>query len=77
MISENEVVEEVETDDPLSFIEAFQARVANIDQLRFFGGLVGYFGYDTVRYVEKRLQPGNAGDRLIRQTSYSLVVRRL
>ena len=22
---------------------------------RFYGGLVGYFGYDTVRYVEKRL----------------------
>ena len=67
VITENEVVEEVETDDPLSFIEAFQARfdVANIDQLpRFFGGLVGYFGYDTVRYVEKRLQPSIAGDRL-------------
>ena len=44
-----------------------QARfdVANLDELpRFFGGLVGYFGYDTVRYVEKRLQPSIAGDRL-------------
>ena len=67
MLTDNEIVEEVETDDPLSFIEAFQARfdVANLDQLpRFFGGLVGYFGYDTVRYVEKRLQPSIAGDRL-------------
>ncbi len=31
-------------------------RVAPIEGLpRFYGGLVGYFGYDTVRYVEKRL----------------------
>ena len=67
VITDHEVVEEVVTNDPLSFIEAFQARfdVANIDQLpRFFGGLVGYFGYDTVRYVEKRLQPSIADDRL-------------
>ncbi len=67
VLTENEIVEEVETDDPLSFIEAFQARfdVANLDELpRFFGGLVGFFGYDTVRYVEKRLQPSIVGDRL-------------
>ena len=31
-------------------------RVAPIEGLpRFYGGLVGYFSYDTVRYVEKRL----------------------
>ena len=67
VLTDDEIVEEVETDDPLSFIEAFQARfdVANLDELpRFFGGLVGYFGYDTVRYVEKRLQPSIADDRL-------------
>ena len=67
VLTDDEIVEEIETDDPLSFIEAFQARfdVANLDELpRFFGGLVGYFGYDTVRYVEKRLQPSIADDRL-------------
>ena len=67
VLTDEEIVEEVETDDPLSFIEAFQARfdVANLDELpRFSGGLVGYFGYDTVRYVEKRLQPSIADDRL-------------
>ena len=67
VLTDDEISEEVETDDPLSFIEAFQARfdVANLDELpRFFGGLVGYFGYDTVRYVEKRLQPSIADDRL-------------
>ena len=44
--------------DPLGFIDSFMSRfntppVASLP--RFTGGLVGYFGYDTVRYVEKRL----------------------
>ncbi|MEE2784934.1 MAG: anthranilate synthase component I [Pseudomonadota bacterium] len=53
------IVEEIDTDDPLSFIEAYQAcfEVDDAKDLpRFYGGLVGYFGYDTVRYVEKRLR---------------------
>jgi anthranilate synthase component 1 len=57
--TQGEVNERVETEDPLAFIEAFQARyeVADAEELpRFYGGLVGYFGYDTVRYVEKRLR---------------------
>ncbi len=61
------VVETVETDDPLSFIETFQQRyrVAELADLpRFYGGLVGYFGYDCVRYVEKRLAGGAPPDSL-------------
>ncbi|MEQ8482833.1 MAG: anthranilate synthase component I [Pseudomonadales bacterium] len=52
------VTETVETDDPLDFVERFQQRyrVAALPDLpRFYGGLVGYFGYDCVRYVERRL----------------------
>ena len=44
--------------DPLDFINDYQKRfnVAQIPGLpRFCGGLVGYFGYDTVRYIERRL----------------------
>ncbi|OHX10360.1 anthranilate synthase component I [Chromobacterium sphagni] len=44
--------------DPLAFIEAFQQRFSTptLPGLpRFSGGLVGYFGYDTVRHIEKRL----------------------
>ncbi|MDQ7074010.1 MAG: anthranilate synthase component I [Gammaproteobacteria bacterium] len=44
--------------DPLAWIETEQAkyRVPEIEGLpRFSGGLVGYFGYDTVRYIEPRL----------------------
>ncbi len=44
--------------DPLAWIESFRAayRVPEIAGLpRFSGGLVGYFSYDTVRYIEPRL----------------------
>lgn len=48
-----------EVEDPLAWIEQFQARfkVPSLDdQPRFDGGLVGYFGYDTIRYIEPRLR---------------------
>jgi anthranilate synthase component 1 len=51
-------VEQSDSSDPLAFIEAFMARykAAPLAGLpRFPGGLCGYFGYDTVRYIEKRL----------------------
>ena len=53
-----ELVEQLDCEDPLAYVESFQARyaVAEADGLPvFYGGLVGYFGYNTVRYVEKRL----------------------
>jgi anthranilate synthase component 1 len=65
--TDGDVVESVDTDDPLSFIEAFQGRyrVADLPELpRFYGGLVGYFGYDCVRYVEKRLAHSTPPDPL-------------
>jgi anthranilate synthase component 1 len=49
-------------DDPLQFVEQYHARFKAAPQAglpRFCGGLVGYFGYDTVRYIERRL----AGER--------------
>ncbi|MEW6765218.1 MAG: anthranilate synthase component I [Pseudomonadota bacterium] len=51
-------VEEAEVRDPLAFIEAYQQRfrVPDLEGLpRFSGGLVGYFGYDTIRYIEPKL----------------------
>ncbi|MBD3610280.1 MAG: anthranilate synthase component I [Gammaproteobacteria bacterium] len=53
-----EITESETVDDPLAWVEQFQARynVAEVDGLpRFNGGLVGYFGYDTIRYIEPRL----------------------
>ncbi|MFL3654308.1 MAG: anthranilate synthase component I [Halioglobus sp.] len=62
ILSETEEVE-----DPLAFAEAFQQRYRTAprrDLPVFHGGLVGYFGYDTVRYVEPRLKAGIPPDRL-------------
>jgi anthranilate synthase component 1 len=53
-----EVLERVETDDPLAWIQAFadaRATPRIPDLPRLTGGLVGYFGYETVRYIEPRL----------------------
>jgi anthranilate synthase component 1 len=55
---QGEVVESLTSEDPLAWIEAFQGRYRAPDLPglpRFTGGLVGYFGYDTVRYIEPRL----------------------
>ncbi len=65
--TDGETVETLEAEDPLAFVEAFQQRyrVAELPELpRFYGGLVGYFGYDCVRYVEKRLAGGAPPDTL-------------
>ena len=46
--------------DPLAFVDSYGRRfraVAPPGLPRLCGGLVGYFGYDTVRVIEKRLAP--------------------
>ncbi|MGE6608480.1 anthranilate synthase component I [Halomonas sp. NPDC076908] len=60
-IKDGEAVGVAEVEDPLAWIEKFQSRfkVPKLDdQPRFDGGLVGYFGYDTIRYIEPRLRAG-------------------
>ncbi|MEO6023281.1 MAG: anthranilate synthase component I [Burkholderiales bacterium] len=60
-------LESVESDDPLAFIDRYLKRfnVAQVPGLpRFCGGLVGYFGYDTVRYIEGRLAKTKKHDTL-------------
>jgi len=55
---DGQVIETAQSADPLAWISAFQARfqVAVHPGLpRFTGGLVGYFGYDSIRYIEPRL----------------------
>ncbi|MYE13889.1 MAG: anthranilate synthase component I, partial [Gammaproteobacteria bacterium] len=61
--TDGQVVDELDADDPLEFIEAYRARFEIPDEAldaggglpRFMGGLVGYFGYDTVRFIEPPL----------------------
>jgi anthranilate synthase component 1 len=62
---DNETVNVV--DNPLDFISEYQSRfkVAPLQNLpRFTGGLAGYFGYDTVRYIEPRLSTVHKRDTL-------------
>lgn len=57
VVRDGEVVETAHG-NPLDFIAAYQQRfkVALRPGLpRFCGGLAGYFGYDTVRHIEKKL----------------------
>ncbi|AXQ28250.1 anthranilate synthase component I [Solimonas sp. K1W22B-7] len=52
------MIEEAEVADPIDFVRQYQRRVRLQPRelpLRFSGGLVGYFGYDCVRYFEPRL----------------------
>ncbi len=63
-IKDGETQGVTEVDDPLAWIEAFQARfkVPRLDERpRFDGGLVGYFGYETIRYIEPRLRREEGG----------------
>lgn len=64
---DGKVVEQMQVDDPLEFVEQFKQRyrVPEVEGMPVFsGGLVGYFGYDTVRYVEKRLAASAPPDTL-------------
>ena len=64
---DNRQRQEIEAGDPLAFIESYLSRfkVSPYPGLpRFCGGLVGYFGYDVVRYIERRLAGRAAPDTL-------------
>jgi anthranilate synthase component I len=53
------VVVETSSMNPLDFIAQYQQRfkvALRPGMPRFCGGLAGYFGYDAVRYIEKKLQ---------------------
>ncbi|MEQ8955682.1 MAG: chorismate-binding protein, partial [Gammaproteobacteria bacterium] len=65
--TDNAVVEQVQCEDPFDFIEDFKSRyaIAGVGGgPRFRGGLVGYFGYDSVRYVETSIGPARGKDEI-------------
>lgn len=68
--TDGKVVEEHDLADPLAFVAAYQARfraapVAGLP--RFTGGLAGYFGYDVIRHIEKRLAPESGHVRPVKK----------
>jgi anthranilate synthase component 1 len=66
-IVKNGAVIETHDGNPLEFIEAYQQRfkvALRPGMPRFCGGLAGYFGYDTVRHIEKKLAATQPKDDL-------------
>ena len=67
-IEENgEIIRKETVKDPLQAVESYhqQFRVPEIDGMpRFSGGMVGYFGYDCVRYIETHLDVSEKNDPL-------------
>jgi anthranilate synthase component I len=80
------VVVETHQGNPLDFIASYQQRfkvALRPGMPRFCGGLAGYFGYDTVRHIEKKLvhscPPDTLGcpDILLMQTEELAVIDNL
>src|SRR5690606_22918104 len=62
-----EVVERRHLDDPLGGIEALRTQysVPHLPGLpAFTGGLVGYFGFETIGYIEPKLAQWDRADEL-------------
>lgn len=64
-IHDDVVVAEIESEDPIDWVSELQTRTKAYyrdDLPRFLGGLVGYFGYETVHLIEERV--GGPGQKL-------------
>ena len=64
---DGQIVEEVTSQDPLKFLEEYQENInvkLNDELPAFTGGLVGYLGYDCIRYIEPKLSSFNLPDPL-------------
>ena len=61
------LVEEIDNQNPLDFIADFMANFRVPDDLnlpRYSGGLAGYFGYETIQYIEPKLDKSFLEDQL-------------
>ncbi len=67
ILEDGEIIESLTADDPLVAVREYQQRFTapDIEGLpRFTGGLVGYFSYDTIRYIEPSLGENKHPDPL-------------
>jgi anthranilate synthase component 1 len=64
---DGKIIEELSSADPLKFLEEYQESIkvkVNEELPEFTGGLVGYLGYDCIRYIEPKLSQSNLPDPL-------------
>ncbi len=67
IFKDNKVVKKVSSSDPLKFLQEYQDKIEvkpNNELPSFTGGLVGYLGYDCIRYIEPKLSKSNLPDPL-------------
>ena len=63
----NKVIQKEVTQNPLDFIQNYLSQFkvpSDIELPRFAGGLAGYFGYETIQYIESRLKHKKTKDIL-------------
>lgn len=80
IIDHNKITAEYYSDNPLNDIQALfnQYRVPKVTALPgLTGGFVGYFGYDTIRYIEPRLDQFSKNDPLNIPDIYLLIPEQL
>ena len=61
------VKKEINDENPLDFIDNFMANFkvpTDLDLPRYSGGLAGYFGYETIKYIEPKLCKKFVEDKL-------------
>ena len=67
ILEDGEIIESLTADDPLVAVREYLQRFSapDVEGLpRFTGGLVGYFSYDTIRYIEPSLGENKHPDPL-------------
>ena len=67
ILEEGNIIENIITEDPLAYIEKLQKSFSleeDSNLPKFNGGLVGYFSYDCVRYIERKLIDSEPPDTL-------------
>ena len=67
VIHQNKVIQKEVIQSPLDFIQNYLSQFkvpSDIELPRFAGGLAGYFGYETIQYIESRLKHKKTKDIL-------------
>ena len=67
VIDQNQVIEKETTQNPLNFIQNYLSQFKvphDLELPRFAGGLAGYFGYETIQYIEARLKHKRTKDAI-------------
>ncbi|MEN3112836.1 anthranilate synthase component I [Uliginosibacterium paludis] len=67
LLSNDRIVERRDYGDPLAYVGEYMQRIkvpGKFSLPRYCGGLVGCFGYDTVRYIEPKLAAHQAKDEI-------------